>query len=422
MLFVLVFDFLGSGVIHSFSLVVPSVIIVSTWLIGGLVESSPYDVESRSRGARFSVSARRLIASFVCVAVYGLLQACWLPRSLPDHWDPGGFLGAIPRLQSITVLLWCAVLLVAASPLWSARRRLSNVNLRSTRVLVSWVVGGLTIWHTSVSPARANVTSGLSEVYERNRRWEMAIALQRAAVALQPSEDQLLVKLARIHIARSADEEDKEEAVSEAQRTLERALQIRPCDGSHHHNLANVHWSWMRTAEDNAVRREQARLTGEAYSQALEFQPRNPFLWNERAAFLMDSGRPEQALASLQHSLSLDPRNLSTFEALGAFYLSRGDWTSAQRTYAAGLSIRETVGLLRGRASAEAQLGNAELAIRLFTKVLRREPNDPVSRHNLEVLLGSDGRGRTAAGPGTFLQASDSSTVVASDGSRAATQ
>jgi hypothetical protein len=86
--------------------------------------------------------------------------------------------------------------------------------------------------------------------------------------------------------------------------------------------LARLYTWWAGKATTTTVRSERAQKASDYYATSVILSPNNSTIWDEWAVlFLQVIGQPQQALARLQHALSLDAKFSFTQGLLGDYYL-----------------------------------------------------------------------------------------------------
>lgn len=207
-----------------------------------------------------------------------------------------------------------------------------------------------------VEPGVVRVWQVLAQVLSVLGRVDQAVDAARAAVRLQPDDPAGLDILATtLHATGQA---------QEAQRTFQRVLALDPRHASAHlhlglmaqeqgaHRLAASHLgaavglapevvpAWLSLARSL---RELGRYDKavEVLVQARQHHPQAADLHAEEGQVWLRAGQPQQARASLEAALDLDPQHLYAAQALGTLLSSQGELQACLRAHVLAISSPE---------------------------------------------------------------------------------
>lgn len=104
---------------------------------------------------------------------------------------------------------------------------------------------------------------------------------------------------------------------------------------------------------------------------------------------LVDLGRPDAGLRSLEAAVRIDPGHLRAQFAIGALAVRTRNFSRARTAFAAIVSAptgRRDVESWLSLGAAESRLGEVAAAERAYDEVLRLAPDEPRARYNLAIL------------------------------------
>jgi len=146
----------------------------------------------------------------------------------------------------------------------------------------------------------------------------------------------------------------------------------------------------FRGAEQNIERARQAAREGRLdesirlYAAAIASSPDSPFLYREIAAVELRGGQTDQALASFQKAVTLEPSDAASLVQIGTILDSRNDFEGAERAYTAALANGPYPGV---EARLEALRARAALA-RLPAEYRAIDQAAQITRGDLAALIG----------------------------------
>jgi tetratricopeptide (TPR) repeat protein len=171
----------------------------------------------------------------------------------------------------------------------------------------------------------ADITFKMAEPFTKNSRWEIATLLYQQSTHLTPREDHYYLFLGRSYLEQAKVTDataDQDQLIIKAEDDLKVAQSINPLNTDHTANLARLYSWWAGEASATSTRNERSKKASDYYATALTLSPNNSTLWDEWAVLSMQLlNDPNQALAKLNHALSLDPKYSFTQGLLGDFYL-----------------------------------------------------------------------------------------------------
>jgi Flp pilus assembly protein TadD len=107
---------------------------------------------------------------------------------------------------------------------------------------------------------------------------------------------------------------------------------------------------------------------------------------------LMQLGRLDEALFSLQAAVMANPRAWQAWNALGSEYDRRHDWANAENAYARALSASGDAAIvLNNRGYSRLSQKKADLAILDFVAALQKKPDLAPARNNLRLAMSMQG-------------------------------
>lgn len=112
----------------------------------------------------------------------------------------------------------------------------------------------------------------------------------------------------------------------------------------------------------------------------------NPALLRALSIYFENAGNAAEAARIESSFTHYFPEDLSGFGRAATFYLESGDFTNAAEFAMSGLERREMASLYEILASAQAQLGRHQEAVKAFEGAIRLKPYDEEVRYNLAYL------------------------------------
>ena len=107
---------------------------------------------------------------------------------------------------------------------------------------------------------------------------------------------------------------------------------------------------------------------------------------------LMQLGRLDEALFSLQAAVMANPRAWQAWNALGSEYDRRHDWANAENAYTHALSSSDNAAIvLNNRGFSRLSQKKPELAIPDFVAALEKKPDLAPARNNLRLAMSMQG-------------------------------
>lgn len=410
-----------------------------TWLIAatvGLAEESLG--QRRAPGLGWWVTGYALHAGVVWGAwlVYGLIQAI---RLAPVQPPPGITNQEFLNLQlerigghfgfyTFLVVLWiAAAATVYAWPLLRARA-LPTLGRSWAAVSTAGAVVALAaflILTVNVTLVKADIVYKQGQQFDSQGNWLSSVELYKRALATRKTEDYYMLFLGRslLELAKQAPPEGtatlpqtltldevlaltpetvaqlgRNDLLRAAETVLLEAQRVNPLNTDHTANLARLYRSWADLSADPAVRQERLEQSVAMYDIAVRLSPNAAHLWNERGNALMAAGRIEDALASFEHSLSLDPLFDQTYLLLADYFERTGQTEHLLETLRNGVRVFEEAQRPQSAAQMlsylgviEAQQGNLEAAAEANRRLLELLPGNPQALRNLAILARDQG-------------------------------
>lgn len=410
-----------------------------TWLVAatvGLAEESL--AERRAPGLGWWLTGYALHAGVVWGAwlVYGLIQAV---RLAPIQPPPGITNQEFLNLQlerigghfgfyTFIVVLWIAT--AATVYAWSTLRIRALPALGRSWAAVA--AGGAAvalatflILTVNVTLVKADIVYKQGQQFDSQGNWLSSAELYKRALATRKTEDHYMLFLGRalLELAKQAPPQGtatlpqaltledvlaltpetvaqlgRNDLLRAAEAVLLEAQRVNPLNTDHTANLARLYLSWADLSEDPAARQERLEQSVAMYDIAVRLSPNAAHLWNERGNALMAAGRAEEALASFEHSLSLDPLFDQTHLLLADYFERMGQTDRLLETLRKGVQIFEEAQRPQSAAQmlsylgvAEARQGNLEAAAEANRRLLELLPGNVQALRNLAILARDQG-------------------------------
>lgn len=410
-----------------------------TWLVAatvGLAEESL--AERRAPGLGWWLTGYALHAGVVWGAwlVYGLIQAV---RLAPIQPPPGITNQEFLNLQlerigghfgfyTFIVVLWIAT--AATVYAWSTLRIRALPALGRSWAAVA--AGGAAvalatflILTVNVTLVKADIVYKQGQQFDSQGNWLSSAELYKRALATRKTEDHYMLFLGRalLELAKQAPPQGtatlpqaltledvlaltpetvaqlgRNDLLRAAEAVLLEAQRVNPLNTDHTANLARLYRSWADLSEDPAARQERLEQSVAMYDIAVRLSPNAAHLWNERGNALMAAGRAEEALASFEHSLSLDPLFDQTHLLLADYFERMGQTDRLLETLRKGVQIFEEAQRPQSAAQmlsylgvAEARQGNLEAAAEANRRLLELLPGNVQALRNLAILARDQG-------------------------------
>lgn len=376
-----------------------------TWIVGGLVAASA--------GFRLSRSAPDATTWIGAAMAYALvtLTTWWgygLWHASRSRWELiRGMAGAeqtsyhFVGYVGVLAFLWAGL----ALGLYLAGSRPARLWSRSGPLALGAgvLVGAGMVWAIfaiNVSLVRADVFYKQGQAADNYQQWDASIAFHTKAIELAPDQDYYYLFLGRAQLEKAQRTEDaatRESLIWESEKILQQAQKLNPLNTDHTANLGRLYQVWAQMATDPNVREQRFEKALEYFRQATELSPHNAQLFNEWGQTYQMMGRPNEARARYERSLSLDAQFYMTYWLLGQLAMAENNLAEAEAM------LEKSVALEPGSIQARSALGVvyarqgrlAEAAEQNLT-VLRAVPNDYISRRNLAYLYLQTGQTREA--------------------------
>lgn len=228
-----------------------------------------------------------------------------------------------------------------------------------------------------------------------------------AAPVVTPTVAVTPVRAAEPAAARTEPEEPPPPGFDDPERgeaALQDALAADPGDLKAYEELAWLYYGRSRTEPSYVLLVRQVLAQAEATQQRVGRVSAD--LLATRGLLLVDLGRPDAGLRSLEAAVAIDPGHLRAQFAIGALARRTRNFGRSRAAFAA------IVGTPRGRrdveawlslGAAESRLGDADAAERAYAEVLRLAPGEPRVRYNLAILHLRGLRGKRAEQHGEAL-------------------
>ncbi|MCL5256937.1 MAG: tetratricopeptide repeat protein [Chloroflexi bacterium] len=286
----------------------------------------------------------------------------------------------------------------------------------------------------NVNPVRADMLFKMGTSYDNVGDVQGAISQYQEAISIAPNEDYYYLFLGRAYLEAAQSATTKGEQTTnlqEAEKVLLAARQIRPLNPDHSANLGRLYSTWANLMQDDSKRQEAVKY----FTLATQLAPNNAQLRDELAQALAATGRYDEAMAQVQHSLQLDSTYAHTEVVAGDIQRQAGKAQEAAAAYAKAVLLDPNSisgdGLMDQRvdflnqhqvtkdltaalqqASQNApnspdphaalgyiysRIGDRDSAIKEYETALALDPSNITNRQNLAILYKDAGRLEDAA-------------------------
>ena len=375
---------------------------LATWLFGALVvaaESTFQEEESTGWLQRVGIY---VMITFILTAIFA---AIYIPGIQPGDLrnqtiTPDDLVNsARPIANAIGILYTFTFLMIGiiATILMYQDRSLSHKTIR----LPVWapaaygvVVMPIVIWmiiNTNLDISRADVFNKQGTGYERQGQWDAALIFYETALDMQPHEDRYLLNMGRSYMEKGRritdDPELRVRFMEEARLILERARTTNPLNTDHTRNLASLHRGWASISTTQEERDHNLALADNYYANATELSPFNAAIWNDWASLQAERGQLNESLETLNHSIGVDPYWVNTYQMRSDIAATLGENELALADYDKLIELQPNdITGWSGKAYVLAQMGRTNEAINANIKVLESFPDDYNSHKNLAIL------------------------------------
>lgn len=410
-----------------------------TWLVAatvGLAEESL--AQRRAPDLGWWLTGYALHAGLVWGAwlVYGLIQAT---RLAPIQPPPGITNQEFLNLQlerigghfgfyTFIVILWMAT--AATVYAWPALRARALPAVGRSWAAASTGVAAVAlaaflILTVNVTLVKADIVYKQGQQFDSQGNWLSSVELYKRALATRKTEDYYMLFLGRalLELAKQAPPHGaatlpepltlddvlaltpdvvaqlgRNDLLRAAETVLLEAQRVNPLNTDHTANLARLYRSWADLSDDPAVRQQRLEQSIAMYDIAVTLSPNAAHLWNERGNALMAAGRTEEALASFEHSLTLDPLFDQTYLLLADYFERTGQTDRLLETLRKGVQLFEEAQRPQSAAQMlsylgviEARQGNLEAAAEANRRLLELLPGNAQALRNLAILARDQG-------------------------------
>jgi len=415
-------------------------LMVFTWLIAatiGLAEESL--AQRRAPQVSWWLTGFGLHAAVVwgLWLVYGLIQAARLAPITPP---PGianqdflnmqlervgghfGFYTAIVIgwiLAAGTVYAWPAL----RERAWPAAGR---VWIAAAAGAASVILAIFLIYTVNVNLVKADIVYKQGQQFDSQGNWLSSVELYKRALATRKTEDHYMLFLGRALLEQAKQSQPagtatlpaaltlddvlaltpdtiaqlgRNDVLRAAEAVLKEAQRVNPLNTDHTANLARLYRTWADLANDDAVARaERLDESVAMYETAVTLSPNAAHLWNERGNALLAAGQTDQALASFEHSLSLDNLFDQTYLLLADFFDRTGQTDRLLDILNQGIEVFSERGnqavtgqLLSYLGVIEARQGNLDAAADANVRLLELLPDNLPALRNLAIIARDQG-------------------------------
>ncbi len=221
-----------------------------------------------------------------------------------------------------------------------------------------------------------------------------AARVYQVLLTAEPENPDLLVMFAGVLI----EAKNTESAIQ----LIGHAIVLAPERREFYRALASAHAAAGQADQAAAIHAELAtaahqdgllEAAEEDYAAALQYDPENPHLINNRGAALKRLGRLEEALAAFDRALELEPALHSALSNRATIHWENGDAGAAFRDHRAAIALMPDDAQLRlNLAVALRETGEAEAALAEYDRAVALSPDFALAQHDRGQLLAQMGR------------------------------
>ncbi|HHW87914.1 MAG TPA: tetratricopeptide repeat protein [Chloroflexi bacterium] len=415
-------------------------LMVFTWLVAatiGLAEESL--AQRRAPGVGWWLTGLGLHAAVVWGAwlIYGLIQAARLaPIPPPAGIDNQAFLnmqlervGGHFGFFTFIVIAW----IVAAGTIyvWPALRErtlpaVGRVWAAAGVGVAAMVLATFLVYTINVNLVKADIVYKQGQQFDSQGNWLSSIELYKRALATRKTEDHYMLFLGRALLEQAKQappagavtlpatltlddvlaltpdtvaQLGRTDLLCAAETVLLEAQRVNPLNTDHTANLARLYRTWADLVADDAAMREKMLAASIAmYNTAVTLSPNAAHLWNERGNAFLAAGQNDEALASFEHSLSLDKLFDQTYLLLADFFERTGQTDRLLDILNQGIELFGARGnaavtgqLLSYLGVIEARRGNLDAAAAANQRLLELLPGNLQALRNLAIIARDQG-------------------------------
>lgn len=435
-------------------------LMVFTWLVAatiGLAEESL--AQRRAPGVSWWLTGLGLHAAVVWGAwlIYGLIQAARLaPIPPPAGIDNQAFLnmqlervGGHFGFFTFIVITWIVV--AGAIYAWPALRErplpaVGRVWAAAGVGVAAGVLAAFLVYTVNVNLVKADIVYKQGQQFDNQGNWLSSIELYKRALATRKTEDHYMLFLGRALLEQAKQAPPtgavtlpatltlddvlaltpdtvaqlaRTDLLRAAETVLREAQRVNPLNTDHTANLARLYRTWADLAADDPAMREKMLADSIAmYNTAVTLSPNAAHLWNERGNAFLAAGQNNEALASFEHSLSLDKLFDQTYLLLADFFERTGQTERLLDILNQGIELFSARGnaavtgqLLSYLGVIEARQGNLAAAAAANQRLLELLPGNLQALRNLAIIARDQGKVEEAL---TYVQAAIDAGAAAS--------
>jgi len=431
-----------------------------TWLVAattGFAEESL--AQRRAPGVSWWLTGLGLHAAVVWGAwlIYGLIQAARLaPIPPPAGIDNQAFLnmqlervGGHFGFFTFIVITW--VVAAGAVYAWPALRErtlpaVGRVWAAAGVGVAAGVLAAFLVYTVNVNLVKADIVYKQGQQFDNQGNWLSSVELYKRALATRKTEDHYMLFLGRALLEQAKQapptgavtlpatltlddvlaltpdtvaQLGRTDLLRAAETVLREAQRVNPLNTDHTANLARLYRTWADLAADDPVMREKMLADSIAmYNTAVTLSPNAAHLWNERGNAFLAAGQNDEALASFEHSLSLDKLFDQTYLLLADFFERTGQTERLLDILNQGIELFSARGnaavtgqLLSYLGVVEARRGNLDAAAAANQRLLELLPGNLQALRNLAIIARDQGKVEEAL---TYVQAAIDASAAAS--------
>ena len=163
----------------------------------------------------------------------------------------------------------------------------------------------------------------LGQIYEKQRKYDQAIAVYKKALAIEPDDKEVHKSLAKIY--------DEKKLYSEALLEYKKLIELESDSSRHYIDLANC---YTKMGEKNKVVSTLNRLKE-------ELKPTDTWTWYALGQVYKRNKFYKEAESAYQRSIEIDPNYFWSHYALADIYRKQGKYEKALRGYEEALKTTD---------------------------------------------------------------------------------
>lgn len=379
------------------------VMFLSTWAVIGLLGLSDLARQkTKTAGDWLTAAGVYTLVSLGGSFIFALLHAVRVrPIAITSADAP------IPLADTITFYVAFVVLTLAAMACvltfmtregqtarpWRWTGSLPDMSVVALAVILP-VLAIVLVATANIRIVRADILFKQGQSLENAKQWDAAMFFYERAIALDDRDDFYYLFQARtfMDMGMAGAGAERDGLFQKSENAMVKAWDLAPLNTDHPRNLAKLYLTWGSLSQEPEKTQRLNRALDYS-AEAMKLSPHNAQLVNERGQIYSALGDYEQAIATFEHSLSLDSEYSQTYVHLGDLHLLQKEWAKAAEAYEKAIEIkRKTQSAYRNLGYAYTQMGDTEKALATYEAAVELWPNSFEDRKNLAILYRQVGR------------------------------